>query len=40
MLDDMRTERDCWRDQAQRLALTAPVPAGPTHLTLSGEQYA
>jgi hypothetical protein len=26
MLDDMRTERDIWRDQAQRLALPAPKP--------------
>src|SRR5215210_1413157 len=25
MLDDMRTERDRWHDQAQRLALAAPA---------------
>ena len=27
MLDEMRTERDAWRDQAQRLALPAPAPS-------------
>jgi hypothetical protein len=27
MLDDMRTERDAWRKQAQRLALPNPEPA-------------
>jgi predicted flap endonuclease-1-like 5' DNA nuclease len=27
MLDEMRMERDAWRDQALRLALPAPVPA-------------
>jgi hypothetical protein len=27
VLDDMRTDRDHWREQAQRLALPAPAPA-------------
>ena len=27
MLDEMRTERDAWREQAQRLALPKPEPA-------------
>ena len=27
MLDEMRTERDAWRDQALRLALPAPAPS-------------
>jgi hypothetical protein len=27
MLDELRTERDAWREQAQRLALPAPAPA-------------
>jgi hypothetical protein len=27
MLDEIRTERDAWREQAQRLALPAPAPA-------------
>ena len=27
MLDDLKNDRDQWRDQAQRLALPAPAPA-------------
>lgn len=27
MLDEMRMERDAWRDQALRLALPAPAPS-------------
>jgi hypothetical protein len=26
MLEDMRSDRDAWRDQAQRLALPSPTP--------------
>ena len=27
-IEDLRSDRDAWREQAQRLALPAPVPAG------------
>jgi hypothetical protein len=29
-LDDLRRDRDAWREQAQRLALPAPAPTGWT----------
>jgi hypothetical protein len=29
MLEDLRCDRDAWRDQAQRLALPKPKPEQP-----------
>jgi hypothetical protein len=30
VIADLRADRDHWRDQAQRLALAAPMPAEPS----------
>ncbi len=39
-LDEIRTDRDAWREQAQRLALAGPVEEGlvPTDATSSGRR--